>query len=647
MQNILFIFLFLLPFFTIAQNSVEWQNYGNDKGGQRYANIDQINRQNVAQLQPAWTFNTQELEKYEKPPWLKRKSAFEATPIMIGGNLYFSSPSNRVFAVNAQTGQQIWEFDPKVDLQHTSFSELTNRGVSYWKGLIKGKEAERIVLATVDGRLYSLDIKTGKPDPIFNGNGFVDLKVGVGRVQVTSAPAIFEDLIITGSSMGDNGRTNMPKGVVRAYDICSGILMWSFDPIPEKPEMVADSAWQANSAKKTGAANAWATISVDEENGLVFIPTSSPSPDFYGGERPGTNELANSIVALNAKDGAYRWHFQVVHHDVWDYDIPCQPVLFDFQDSIPAVAIGTKMGHIFTLDRLTGKPLFPIEERPVPQSNVPGEITSSTQPFPVKPEPIGLHNLTEKDIWGPTEKAREAALQRFAQLRYEGTFTPPSIGHGTLIAPGNVGGMNWSGMSYHPEKNILVTNINNMAYIVGLFPRHDYDLQEKVFGQLESDNNELDPEVTAMDGTPYFMMRDVMVHSEKGKFWGQTRPPWGTLVAIDMKEGNKLWEKPLGFMMNPQEVPQAAEWGSINLGGTLLTAGGLIFVAATFDNFFRAFDVETGKLLWQYELPASGNATPMSYFVNGKQYIVIAAGGHGKMPFAKLGDALMAFALTE
>jgi len=641
-----FMFLWTLPIVIFSQADTEWLHYGNDAGGQRFADIDQVTPQNVKQLQLAWTFRTQEQAQYKETPWLEEKSAFEATPIMVNDHLYFSTPSNRVFAIDAQTGKQKWLFNPQVILRG-SFSELTNRGVSYWKGDRDGEQIERILLATVDGRLFSLDAQTGQPDPAFGTAGFIDLKRGVGRVQVTSAPAIFDHLVITGSSIGDNGRTNMPKGVVRAYDIRTGELVWDFDPIPTTASAQSDTTWLNNSHIHTGAANAWSTISIDEQNGLAFIPTSSPSPDFYGGERLGNNDMANSLVAVDAKTGGYRWHFQVVHHDLWDYDIAAQPVLFDFKGEIPAVAIGTKMGFIYVLNRLTGEPLFPIEERPVPRSLVPGEKASPTQPFPTKPLPLGLQNVTLDDIWAPDEAALAVAKERFQSLRYEGIFTPPDLGYGTLIAPGNTGGINWSGMSYDPKRRILVTNTNNLAHIVSLFPRHDNALQQKVMGDWDRNKNDIRAEVTGMHGTPYFMARTIMAHGAKDDFWMQTKPPWGTLVGIDMNNGDKIWEKPLGVMMDPSIHPEAVNWGSISLGGTIVTSSGLTFIAGTFDNFLRAFDTATGELLWQYELPAAGNATPMSYRLNGKQYIVIAAGGHGKVSFSKKGDYILAFTLPD
>ncbi len=638
--------LWIIPIVIFSQADTEWLHYGNDAGGQRFADIDQVTPKNVKQLKVAWAFRTQEQAQYKDTPWLQEKAAFEATPIMVNKSLYFSTPSNRVFAIDAQTGEQQWLFDPQVILGG-SFSELTNRGVSYWKGNRSGESIERILLATVDGRLFSLDLKTGQPDLAFGAAGFIDLKRGVGRVQVTSAPAIFDDLVITGSSIGDNGRTNMPKGIVRAYDIRTGQLVWDFDPIPTVITAESDSTWLNGSHVHTGAANAWSTISIDEKNGLAFIPTSSPSPDFYGGERLGNNDMANSLVAVDARTGEYRWHFQVVHHDLWDYDIAAQPVLFDFKGEIPAAAIGTKMGFIYVLNRLTGEPLFPVEERPVPRSLVPGEQASPTQPFPTKPLPLGLQNIGLDDLWAPNEAALDTARARFQALRYEGIFTPPDLGQGTLLTPGNVGGINWSGMSYDPKRRILVTNTNNLAHIISLFPRHDNALQQEVMGEWEKDKNDIRAEVTGMHGTPYFMARTIFAHSEKEDFWIQTKPPWGTIVGIDMDSGDKLWEKPLGVMMDPSIHPEAVNWGSINLGGTILTSGGLTFVAATFDNYFRAFDTATGEVLWQYELPAAGNATPMSYRLNGKQYIVIAAGGHGKVSFSKKGDYVLAFALPD
>ena len=403
MKNLFMLSLALVLSSLLNAQNKDWSHYGNNAGGTRYVTIDQVNKSNVKDLKVAWTFRTGELAHYGENDYLKDRAAFEATPIVVDGRMYFSTPSNRIFCLNALDGKKIWSFDSQVDIHNIGLSEMTNRGVTYWEGMIGGSFAKRVLYGTIDGRLFSLDAESGKSDSSFGSDGFVDLKVDVGRCQVTSAPVVFKDIVITGSSLGDNGRVDMPKGVVKAFDIKSGQQVWQWDPIDRTK----------TKGLIVGAANAWATPSVDSELEIVYIPTSSPSPDFFGGQRPGNNECANSLVALHAGTGKYLWHFQVVKHDIWDYDIPCQPVLFNFEDSIPAVAIGTKMGHIFVLNRITGKPLLPIEERTVPRSDVPGEMSSTTQIFPLVPPPLGLQNITEKDIWGLSESEREEGLARF------------------------------------------------------------------------------------------------------------------------------------------------------------------------------------------------------------------------------------------
>jgi len=622
---------------------VEWKNYGNDPGGQRFSEIEQLNPSNVDQLKVAWQFRTGEYDLYNEQEYLVERSAFEATPIVVNGSMYFPSPSNQVFALDATNGEKRWQFDPKIDLQHIELSELTCRGVSYWTDGNK----ERILMGTVDGRLFSIDAKTGLADKAFGDNGSVDLKLGIGLVQVTSAPAIFKDLVIIGSSIGDNNKTNDPRGVVRAYKISNGELVWEFDPIPTQSTDQAFDSWKNNSATRTGAANVWATISIDPTNDLVFLPTSSPSPDFYGGERLGNNDYANSVVALRASTGAYVWHFQVVHHDIWDYDIPAQPLLFDFPSEgkeIPAVAIGTKMGHVFVLDRLDGKPLMPYIERAVPSSDLVGEEASPTQPFPILPEPLGLQNLTEADAWGPTPESLEAARKDFRSRRYEGIFTPPSL-EGTIVAPGNTGGIHWGGMSYDPVRNLLVTNINRFAHLIQLFPRHEHQSRIEYLKKIRSDENLSDPETNWMTGTPYTMSRMTYVDvRDESNLWIMTKPPWGSILAIDLITGEKIWDKPLGTI---SDNPAFETFGSPNLGGTCLTSTDLTFIAATVDNHLRAFETSTGKLLWEHKLPASGIATPMTYAIDGKQYVAIAAGGHGKNPLTTKGDYIMVFSLKE
>lgn len=624
--------------------TLEWPCYGNDAGGIRYAPNQQINTDNVNQLKVAWTFRTGELETYQGTE-LARSAAFEATPIMIAGTLYFTTPTCRVFAIDAATGKEKWRFDPGID-KKGRYTEVTSRGVSAWPTNSRERHAaiKRIFVPVIGGKLIALDATTGKLIPTFGKDGVIDLNEGMGGpVSVTSPPAITGNTIIIGSTMGDNQRFDYPKGTVKAFDAITGALKWKWDPMPSDSTDKAFSTWKGSKVNMTGGANAWAPISVDHQRDLIFVPTSCPSPDYYGGERIGDNRYANSIVALHASTGKVVWHFQVVHHDIWDYDIAAQPLLFDIEKQgkkIPAVAVGTKMGHIFVFNRETGETLFPIEERPVPQSTLPGEQTSPTQPFPVLPAPVGLQKVTEKDAFGFTPEGKEKARKILAQHRHEGIFTPPSI-EGSIITPGNAGGIHWGGMCYDPQQGLLITNINNLAAIITMYPRENW-VEEK-------DSKGIRAETGRQTGTPYIMKRDYLFGLEKigpEPEWlaMQFQPPWGTLLAIDLHTGKKKWEVPLGSMYDPKNFPGADQWGSINFGGAIATEGNLTFVAATMDGHFRAFNSQTGKELWKYLLPAGGQATPMSYTVNGKQYVLIAAGGHGKFG-SKLGDYVVAFSL--
>jgi quinoprotein glucose dehydrogenase len=598
-----------------------WPNYGNDPGGARYSTAAQINRDNVTQLQVAWTYRTGALDVQTD---LNQKAAFEATPILVAGKLYLSTPYDHVIALDPRNGTKVWEFDPDLDLTH-GYSEVTSRGVSAWRDA-KAKPGQpcavRIFIGTLDARLIALDGETGKPCVDFGQGGHVDLACDVnlrdvGQYQVTSATSIVGDLVIVGSSIGDNRAVQLERGIVRAFDVRSGKLRWTWDPIP----------WAKDTKPRTGAGNAWSTISVDAERDLAFVPTGSASPDYFGGIRKGDNKWANSVVALKASTGEFVWGFQVVHHDLWDYDVASQPTLFTWKDQTPAIAITTKMGRVFVLDRRNGKPLFPVEEQAVPKSDIPGEDASPTQPSGISTVPEGLK---PSDAFGSTPEDKQWCEDRIHASRSEGIFTPPSL-QGTIVYPGNVGGVNWGSSAYDPQRHLLIMNTNHLAMWVRLIER------DKLAGVYEArDQNRMKGEFARQAGTPYGMYREPFLSPTRGT--PCTQPPWGTTLALDLFSGKKAWDVPLGSYVKDVHT------GTINLGGPMVTAGGLVFTAAAGDSYLRAFDADTGKELWKFELPAGGQATPVTYTLGGKQYVVIAAGGHGKLD-TKQGDYVLAFTL--
>jgi quinoprotein glucose dehydrogenase len=600
-----------------------WSAYGHDPGGTRYSQLKQVTRANVAKLKVAWTYHTGALQPETR---LNEKAAFEATPILVNGALYLSTPYNQVIALDPATGAEKWKFDPQVSRTH-GYSEVTSRGVAAWTDRSGAKDAPchlRIFEGTIDARLLAIDGQTGKLCADFGDAGQVDLTQGVdfrksyrGDYEVTSAPTVVGDVVITGSSIGDNSAVSTERGVVRGYETRTGKLLWTWDPIP----------WADRQKVRTGAANAWSTIAADEKRGLVFIPTGSASPDYYGGERPGDNRWANSVVALKASTGEFVWGFQVVHHDLWDFDVASEPTLIQFRGKA-AVAVTTKIGNVFVLDRETGKPLVTVEERAVPKSDIPGEDAAPSQPIPAWSAMVP-QKLTAADAWGPTPEMRKWCQEKIESYRNDGLFTPPTL-KGTISFPGNIGGVNWGSAAWDPVRNILIANTNRVAAVAKLIPREDL-----AAARQKPDEMAWGGEFAPQRGTPYGMHRDWLISPSKMPC---NPPPWGALVAFDLQTGKLRWEAPLGSM-DPGAPP-----GSISFGGPMATAGGLIFTAAALDPHLHAFDADTGKEVWTVELPASAQSTPMTYQWQAKQYIVICAGGHGKMK-SKMGDSVVAFRL--
>lgn len=625
---------------SIGELGEGWTSYGGDKGGNRYSAVATITRDNVKKLSVEWDYQTGALTGRKSAV---SRTTFQATPILVEDSLVFCTPFNEIIALHPGTGAEKWRYDPALDLDMRPANSFTCRGVSYWKDDAEDQNvcSSRILAGTSDARIIALDAKTGEPCADFGDQGEVKIEPNVtlrwpGEYQITSAPAIIGDTIVAGSAISDNLRREAPSGVVHALDVRTGEIKWTFDPVPRDPSDPAYTTWQDGGAETVGHANVWSTISVDEDRGLVFLPTSSASPDFFGGLRPGDNRYANSVVALNAADGSVHWHFQTVHHDVWDYDVPAQPGVYQvWRDGSlhDVIAQVTKTGMIFVLDRDTGEPFLPVEERPVPQSGAPGEVLSSTQPFPVSTPALVPNKLSPKDAFGITFWDKMQCANKIRSLRNEGLFTPPSE-QGTLLYPFTGGGANWGGSAYDPARNLLVVNMSNLAHIIRLTE-----------GDAANGVDELDhdSEFAPMEGTPYGMTRATFLSSLGLPC---TKPPWGVLAAVDLDSGQIVWRKTLGTTQDIAPMGAAMNFGTPNVGGPIITSGGLVFIGAAMDDYLRAFDVETGKELWKGRLPAGGQATPMTYEWSGHQYVVIAAGGHSSLG-TRFGDHLIAFALPD
>lgn len=610
-----------------------WQVYGGDAGGHRYSAATQITPVNANRLEVAWTYRTGAFEGREEAG---DRASFQTTPILVEGALIFCTQFNDVISIDPATGKENWRYDPDVPLDGRPANEFLCRGVSYWAdaGVVSETACgSRVFMGTVDARLIALDARTGRPCADFGDAGAVRIESSLalrwpGEFQITSAPAIAGDIVVTGTSISDNLRSDAPLGTVHAFDVRTGEQIWKFNPIPwvEAPE-----------GHKSGHANVWSTIAVDDERGVVFLPTSTASPDFFGGERPGDNAHANSVVALRAETGDLLWARQLVHHDVWDYDLPAQPGLYEIRraDGVHDVVVQvTKMGLIFVLDRDTGEPFHPIEERSVPQNGAEGEMLSATQPFPVRPPAIVPDRLGPGAAFGITLWDKMACQARLQRLRQDGLYTPPSE-EGTLVYPFTGGGANWGGGAFDPSRNLLVINMNSAGQSITL--HRDVDDEKNLDGLYHG------AEFAPMEGAPYAMTRE-LVDSPVGL--PCTPPPWGVLAGVDLDKGEIVWRRPFGTTRDLAPGGLSLAFGTPSFGGPIITAGGVVFIGAAMDNYLRAFSVETGEEVWKGRLPAGGQATPMTYEYGGRQFVVIAAGGHGKSG-TKQGDFVVAFAIPE
>jgi quinoprotein glucose dehydrogenase len=617
-----------------------WPTYGGDPGGTRYSSLAQITPANVGSLRVAWTFRTGDLGEGFKD-W--NRSAFEATPILYDGTLYLTTSSTNVVAVDATNGTLRWRYDShtRKDLH---YSDGVSRGVSLWIDEATPSDAVchvRIYAPTLDSRLLALDAKSGKLCADFGERGVINLLTDIHSqfkegdewrdYLVTSPPAILDGKVIVGSSIGDNRAVVEELGTIRAFDARTGRLVWSWDPIPRDPSNPVFREWDAERVRWASAANAWAPLSVDTARHLVVVPTGSASPDYYGGERPGDNRWANSVVALDGNTGHFRWGQQLVHHDLWDYDVASQPTLVDLVHDgkhVAAVIQATKTGFLYTFERESGLPLFPIVERPVPQDAVPGEHPSPTQPYPVAPPALTPQGpVTPRDAWGVTWLDTRACRKRIEADRSGGIFQPPSLRE-SVMRPGSAGGLNWGGIAFDPVRQVAVANSMNLPWLVALIRRADLRAER-------ASDKYPGFEFGRQEGTPYGMRRRVF-ESDLGI--PCVKPPWGLLSGIDMERGVIKWQIPLGV------TPYIhVNLGMPGIGGPIVTASGLVFIGASLDDHLRAFATDTGKLLWDVKLPAGGQATPMTYIINGRQYLVIAAGGYKDA--STRGDYLVAYAL--
>jgi quinoprotein glucose dehydrogenase len=682
----------------------EWRVALGDPSSSQYSALAQINRDNVHRLEVAWVYHTGDLQE-------GRRSEIQVNPIVVDGVLYATSPALRAFALRADTGEEVWSFDPFVEMEPNYH---VNRGVVYWED-----GDDRRILYTAGPRLWALDARTGRPVPTFGNGGWVSLNEGLGRrlfgdVIATSPGALYRDLLIQGHRVADN-ETAAP-GHIRAFDVRTGSIRWVFRTIPHPGEFGYET-WSPDSHLSSGGANSWAGMSLDPVRGVVYIPTGTGAHDFWGGRRIGENLFANSVLALDAATGERIWHFQTVRHDIWDRDLPAPPNLVTVRHgrrTVEAVAQVTKSGHVWLLDRATGRPLFPYEEIAVPPSDLRGEQAWPTQILPLRPAPFARQRLTEADLTDLSPEAYAHVLREFRTHRSGGQFIPPSI-EGTILFPGYDGGAEWGGAAWDPETGILYVNANDVPWILRMIPRdtaaagggtsgrelylahcafcHGTERQgdggrspaladlghrisaDEVRRVIRQGRGFMPPFAhlpeAPLNAVVAYLLEtapaavahgNASTSDSEAPWWSApyrhagyprwtdpdgypaVKPPWGTLNAIDLNTGEYVWRIPLGEYpeLTARGIPAT---GTENYGGPVVTAGGLLFIAATRDERFRAFDKATGRLLWETQLPAAGYATPSTYQIDGRQYVVVAAGG-GKLG-TRSGDAYVAFALPR
>ena len=700
--SLLSLFVGCRPSSGPAGDWINWSAYHGDPQQTHYSALNQIDRNNVHRLEAAWTFRTGDSEGRE----------IQCNPLVLDSVLYLTTGRLKCIALHAATGEEIWRFDPFADVQ---MGGGNNRGLAWW-----GEGSERRIFHAAASRLYALDARSGKPVESFGEDGSVDLRTGLGErardlwVIMTTPGVVYRDLYIVGSRVSEG--YNSAPGYIRAFDVRSGALVWTFHTIP-KPGEFGNDTWPPNAHETTGGANSWPGMALDEEHGIVYVPTGSATPDPYGGSRPGANLFANCLLALNAATGERIWHFQTIRHDIWDYDLPSPPVLLDLRRNgvkVPAVVQTTKTGNTFVFNRLTGEPLFPHMEVEVPPSDIPGEQAWASQPLPVLPPPFTRQAFTRDIITRRSPEAHAAISAALDTLRHGRIFIPPSL-EGTVVFPGFDGGAEWGGPAVDPIRGIMYVNANEMAWTVTMFENERYlaGLQAEgsvggaVYAQncmvchgadLKGDGHYGYPPLIGignkydagqfsalirqgrgmMPGLPFlredeienlynFLLgiedrhaageatqgerRIVLPYASRGFFrlldpdgYPAVQPPWGTLTAIDLNAGEIIWQVPLGEY--PELIAQGMPpTGTENYGGPVLTAGGLLFIGASRDEHFRAFDAGSGVELWRYRLPAGAYATPATYRVNGRQYVVVACGGD-KMGTAS-GDSFVAFAIPE